>query len=137
MSESPSIEAGLAGEATTIVSPENTAQAMGSGQVPVYATPALLALLEEAAVRAIAGTLATGQTSVGVRVDLHHLAATPIGMTVSAQAMLTAVEGRRLLFNVSAHDGVEQVARGTHERVIVNESRFLERAVAKTPGHGS
>jgi predicted thioesterase len=112
----------------------NTAQALGSGTVPVYATPALVALLEEAAVNALRPVLDAGKTSVGTRIDISHLAATPIGMAVSAQATLTAVDGRRLTFAVRADDEAELIAEGVHERVVVDEERFLARAREKGLG---
>src|SRR5690606_13182138 len=105
---------GLTGEATTAVTSDNTALAMGSGTVDVFATPALAALMEAAAVSAVRAALEDGQTSVGVHLDVQHLAATPVGMTVRAEARLMTVEGRRLTFRVSAFDGVEQVGVGTH-----------------------
>ena len=122
---------GLTGEATTTVTSDNTALAMGSGTVDVFATPALAALLEAAAVNAVRAVLEDGQTSVGVHPDVQHLAATPVGMTVRAEARLMTVEGRRLTFRVSAFDGVEQVGVGTHQRVIVDTERFMSRTAAK------
>lgn len=127
----PSLSSGLAGAAFTRVTEANTAQALGSGSVPVYATPALVALLEQAAVDALAPHLPAGQTSVGVRIDVQHLAATPVGLEVQAQAVLRAQEGRTLHFDVTAHDGQEQIARGVHERVLVDQQRFLTRANSK------
>ncbi|HRJ43568.1 MAG TPA: hotdog domain-containing protein, partial [Caldilineaceae bacterium] len=94
---------GLTGEASTTVDHTNTAAALGSGLVPVYGTPALIALLELAAVHAVADYLPPGATSVGTHLDVRHLAATPIGMRVRAQATLTEVGGRRLTFAVEAH----------------------------------
>ena len=123
---------GLTGTAQTTVTEANTALALGSGQVPVYATPALVALLEEAAVNALKPLLEAGKTSVGTRVDVSHLAATPIGMIVRAQATLSKVDGRRLVFDVVAHDEVERIAEGLHERVVVDEQRFLARVQEKT-----
>lgn len=125
------LQPGLSAEVQTVVSSANTAQALGSGAVPVFATPALVALLEQAAVVALAPALPPGQTSVGVRVDVQHLAATPIGMTVRGQATLVAIEGRRLTLAVAAYDDVEQVAAGTHERVLVDIERFLARVQKK------
>lgn len=122
---------GLSGSTSTLVTQANTAQALGSGTLPVLGTPALIALLEKAAVDALAPNLAPGQTSVGVRVDVRHLAATPVGLAVRAQATLLAVDGRRLTFAVTASDDAEQVAEGIHERVIVDEQRFLMRAQQK------
>lgn len=114
-----------------MVTHTNTAQAMGSGLVPVYATPALVALLEEAAVNALKPLLEAGKTSVGTRIEVSHLAATPIGMIVRAQATLSVVDGRRLVFDVVAHDEVERIAEGIHERVLVDGQRFLARVQEK------
>ena len=125
------LEAGLVGEASAVVTETETALAVGSGDVPVLATPALVALLEQAAVNAIAGRLDPNLTTVGVQIDVRHLAATPIGMTVRARATLTTVEGRSLTFHLVAHDEVEQVAAGAHQRVIVDRARFLLKANAK------
>jgi predicted thioesterase len=98
--------------------------------VEVLATPRLLALVEEATVRAVAADLASGQTTVGTRVELDHLAATPVGRTVRAEARLVEVDGRRLVFDVSAHEGATLIARGRVERVVVDRQRFLDRARA-------
>lgn len=125
---------GLAGTAAVQVTPDNTALALGSGQAPVFATPALVALLEQAAVDALAGTLPPGSTSVGTHIDVYHTAATPVGMAVVATATLVEVEGRRLRFTVAARDAVEEVAHGVHERAMVDEQRFLARVSDKTKG---
>lgn len=125
---------GLIGEASREVSEALTANRLGSGQVPVLGTPALVALMEQAAVSALEGHLPEGQTSVGVRIDVRHLAATPVGMRVRARAELTAVEGRRLRFRVEAWDDVERIGEATHERVIVDRERFLQRTEAKAAG---
>ena len=122
----------ITGAASTVVTEANTAQALGSGSEPVYATPALVALLEQAAVNALAPHLPPGMTTVGVRIDVQHLAATPVGMDVQAQATLAGQEGRTLFFDVAARDGVEQIAQGVHQRVLVDQQRFLARANAKT-----
>jgi len=123
---------GLTGEASVTVDQSNTAAALGSGLVPVFGTPALIALLELAAVHAVADALPPGSTSVGTHLDVRHLAATPIGMTVCAQATLTAIDGRRLIFAVEAFDKVEKVGEGNHTRVIVDAQKFVQRAEAKT-----
>ena len=128
---SSAFNVGLTGTAQTTVTDANTALALGSGQVLVYATPALVALLEEAAVNALKPSLETGKTSVGTRIEVSHLAATPIGMTVRAQATLSVVDGRRLVFDVVAHDEVERIAEGIHERVLVDGQRFLARVQEK------
>ena len=122
---------GITGAASTRVTQANTAQALGSGAVPVYATPALVALVEQAAVDALAPHLPPGSTTVGVRIDVQHLAATPIGMEVRAQATLRAQEGRTLILDVAAHDDIELIAQGVHERVLVDQQRFMARVMSK------
>lgn len=131
---SDTLQPGLAGSASVQVTPANTAQALGSGTVPVFATPALVALLEQAAVDALTGALLPGSTSVGTRIDLRHTAATPVGMRVTASATLVEVDGRRLHFEVAARDDVEIVAQGAHERVVVEEQRFLAKVQGKRTG---
>ena len=126
------IPGACSGEAERVVTEEWTAPSMGSGTVPVLATPALVALMEQAAVRALEGRLPPGQTSVGVRIDVRHLAATPPGMRVRAQATLVAAEGRRLTFQIEAWDDVEKVGEAVHERVLVDTERFMERVRAKS-----
>ena len=122
---------GLIGEAATVVTETHTAGHWGSGLVPVFGTPALVGLMEGAAVQALAGHLPPGRTSVGGRIDVHHLAPTPMGMRVRARAELLEVEGRRLVFHAEAWDEVEQIGRATHERFIVDEERFVAQAKAK------
>lgn len=125
------LRSGLTGEATTVVDERNTAAAMGSGSVPVFATPAMAALMEAAAVNALAGVLSDNQTTVGVTLDVQHLAATPIGLGVRAEARLATVEGHRLTFRVAAFDDVEQIGVGTHQRIVVDTRRFVSRTQAK------
>jgi predicted thioesterase len=121
----------LTGAASTVVTDANTALALGSGSVPVYATPALVALLEQAAVDALAPYLPAGSTTVGVRIDVQHLAATPVGFCVRAQAMLRAQDGRKLTFEIVAHDNTEKVAEAVHQRVVVEQQRFVQRVGSK------
>jgi predicted thioesterase len=132
-SSKPKLIPGLTGAASGEVTVANTAIALGSGDVPVFATPALAGLMEAAAVDALCDALDEGQTTVGVQLDLQHLAATPVGMTVRAEARLMTVEGRRLTFRVSAADATEQIGVGTHQRVIVDRERFMHRTLAKHP----
>lgn len=127
------LQPGLVGEAERVVTEELTAARWGSGLVPVLGTPALVGLMEQAAVAALSGHLPLGQTSVGVRIDVRHLAATPVGMRAWARAELVTVEGRRLTFRCEAWDEVEKVGEATHERVVVDEVRFMERAQGKAP----
>ncbi len=122
------LRAGVSGEAKGVVTADNTAVAMRSGDVPVFATPALVALMEEAAVAALAPYLAEGQTSVGVQVEVRHLAATPVGAQVRAVARVMLIEGRRVTMRVLAYDEKQSIGEGQHERMIVDRTRFLERA---------
>jgi len=131
--EITALQPGLVGEAQTVVVPENTAQHMGSGTVAVFATPAMIALMEQAAVRAVTPHLPPGWQTVGIRVDVRHLAATPLGLTVTARAELLKVEGRRLTFRVTARDEKELVGEGVHERALIDLARFQERVAAKAP----
>lgn len=119
---------GLSATITLTVGEQHTARAIGSGGVAVLATPELVRLLEEAAVAALAGHLPPGQTSVGTALDIRHLAATPVGMAVTARATLRQVDGRRLSFEVEAHDAVEKIGEGSHQRVLVDQARFEARA---------
>lgn len=122
---------GITGEATTTVTPENTAAAVGSGGVDVYATPMMVGLMEMAALRGVQPYLAEGETTVGTVVNVKHLAATPLGMNVRATARLDQVDGRRLLFTVEAFDEKEKIGEGIHERFIVGLQKFLERTEKK------
>lgn len=119
---------GLTARVELTVTDADTAQAVGSGDVPVLGTPRVLALAEAATVAATATRMPPGQTTVGLRVELDHRAPTPVGRTVSALARLAKVDGRRLLFEVTVTDGGETVAEGRIERVLVDRQRFVERA---------
>lgn len=131
MSDFPVLEPGLTGEASTVVTDAQTARALGSGNVNVYSTPAMIALLEAAAVAALADQLREGQSSVGTGLNVKHVAATPLGMTVRAKATLTEVDGRRLVFDVAAWDDVELIGQGTHERFLIDRERFEARVRQK------
>ena len=122
---------GLVGQSEMLVHEENTARHLGSGNVAVLATPEMIRLMEKAAVAAVDHLLPDGYCTVGVEVNVRHLAATPVGMRVRAQAELTAVEGRKLTFRVEALDEVERIGEGEHRRVIINVGRFKERVEAK------
>jgi predicted thioesterase len=125
---------GAAGSAQLTVAPEHTAPHVGSGRVPVLATPVVINLLEAAALAAVEHLLPEGHQSLGVQLDVRHFAATPVGMRVEAQAELIAVDGRMLKFRVSARDEREPISDGTHERVVVNVARFDRRMEAKARG---
>jgi predicted thioesterase len=128
-----SIGIGLRGEARATVTPDKTAEAYGSGLVPVFATPAMVGLLETAAVHALAGRLDEGETTVGTWLEVSHLAATPIGQEVRAEAELVAIDGRKLTFSLRAFDEHELIGEGRHNRMIISEARFLARVRAKSP----
>lgn len=128
------ISIGLIGETTEVVTTENTASRWGSGLVVGYSTPAMIALMENAAFAAVKDLLAEGQTTVGVEVNIKHLAATPVGMNVRARAELTRVEGRKLFFNVEAWDEVEKIGEGTHARFVADVARFDKRMSEKRAG---
>ncbi len=113
------------------VSDSDTARHWGSGGLPVVSTPALVGLMESAAVIAIISHLAPGQSTVGGHIDVRHLAPTPVGMKVHARAELTAVEGRKLVFKVQAWDEVELIGEAIHERFVIDETRFMEKAKGK------
>ena len=125
------IEIGSRGRAETVVTPDNTARAAGSGLVPVFATPWMVALMENAAVQAVQAALEPGKGTVGTRLDVTHDAATPVGLKVWAQAELVAVEGRKLTFAVAAYDEREKIGGGTHERFIIKPEKFMARAQDK------
>lgn len=119
------IRVGSKGDAAVTVSNSNTAAALGSGNVPAFGTPALVAIMEKAAVEAVRRQLEPGQETVGSMISVKHLAPTPIGKRVVASAVVTAVEGRKITFSVTASDSVEKVGEGTHERVVVDRDRFV------------
>ena len=125
------ITPGLIGQSELVVREENTASHLGSGNVAVLATPEMIRLMEKAAVAAVDHLLPEGQRSVGVAVNVRHLAATPVGMKVRAQAELVAVDGRKLTFRVEAFDEAERVGEGEHRRVIIDLERFEKRVEAK------
>jgi fluoroacetyl-CoA thioesterase len=122
------LQPGLSARVELTVTDADTAQAFGSGDVPVLATPRVLALAEAATVAALAAQLDTGQTTVGTRVELDHVGATAVGRRVTALAILAKVDGRRLLFDIVVRDGDELVAEGRVERVMVDRQRFLAKA---------
>lgn len=125
------LERGLAARVDKTVRYEDTAKAVASGLAEVFATPCLVAMMECAAVNAVQPRLLPGQSTVGVRIDVQHLTATPVGFKVWAEATLTDVDGRRLTFEVKAYDEREKIGEATHTRVIIDEAKFFARAQAK------
>ena len=125
------ITVGIKGEAATLVEREDTAKEVGSGDLLVYATPCMVALMEGAACEAIADALSDTQTTVGTALNIEHVSATPVGLEVRAEAEVTAVEGKVITFDVRAFDESGEIGKGTHKRVIVNSQKFLEKAYNK------
>lgn len=134
MTVKTSLQPGLLGTATLVVGEEHTAPRLGSGRAPVLATPAMVALMEAAAVDCVERLLAEGEESLGVRLDVEHIAGTPAGMAVTATAELTEVSGRKLTFSVEARDAREVIGKGRHERIVVDAARFRAKVQAKTAG---
>lgn len=124
---------GLEGNATTFVTPAMTAPAMGSGTIATYATPSLVALMEAAAVDCVEHRLAAGHATLGIHIDVSHIAPTPLGDRVSAKATLLAVDGRKLTFAIEARDSAEIIGEARHTRVIVDTRRFGAKVAAKAP----
>jgi fluoroacetyl-CoA thioesterase len=125
------IRAGLTGSVEIVVGEEHTAPSIGSGKVRVLATPVMINLIEAAALAAIEHLLPAGYQSLGTRLDVRHIAATPVGMKARATAAVTKVEGRTVTFRVEAHDEKELIGDGTHERVVVNVAKFDQRVQRK------
>ena len=125
------LKPGIEGEKSVVVEERFTAGHLGSGSVAVYATPMMVLHMEEAAVAAVDRLLGAGRATVGVSLDIKHLAPTPLGMRVTARAKLVAVDGRLLTFNVEAFDEKEKVGEGTHMRAIVDIEKFAAKIAAK------
>lgn len=121
------MEIGLKHESTTVVSAANTAATLGSGDMYVFATPAMVALMENAAMLAVKDHLPEGSATVGTQINTSHLKASPLGATITASAELTAVDGRRLTFAVKAWDEKGIIGEGSHTRFVVDRERFLSK----------
>lgn len=125
------ITVGMTGTVEASVEREDTALEVGSGSLLVYATPCMVALMEGAACEAIAEAIPEDKTTVGIELNISHLAATPVGMDVRAEAEVTAVEGNIITFTIAAYDEAGKIGEGTHKRAIVTAQRFLDKAYAK------
>jgi len=125
------LEVGLTASIETKVTNEITAEQMGSGSLDVYATPAMISLMERSALSAVSQHLPKGYTTVGTYVNINHMAATPIGMEVKAVAELISIEGRKLTFKVEAFDTVQKIGEGLHERYVVECTKFREKVYGK------
>ena len=128
------IAPGMRGTSELVVGPEHTAPFVGSGRIAVLATPVMINVIEAAALAAIEHLLPEGHQSLGIHLDVSHVAATPIGLRVIATAEVVRVDGRTVTFNVDAHDDFEQIGSGTHQRVVVSVARFDERVQRKIRG---
>jgi len=131
MNEAVKLEPGLKGSTEILVGTRDTAPHVGSGKIKVLATPVMVSMMEEAALHAVEGLLPEGHQTVGIRLDISHVAATPVGMRVRAHAELVKVDGRKLTFRVSAEDEKEPIGEGVHERIVVNVARFDKRTQEK------
>ena len=129
-----SLEVGIRGRADDIVSENNTAAAAGSGGLQVFGTPFMVALMEKAAWVSIAPYLAPGESTVGTKLNISHLSATPVGMKVWAESEITLVDGKRIELSVAAYDEKGLIGEGTHERFIVTDERFLAKTARKLEG---
>ena len=125
------ITVGMKGEVSSLVEREDTAQEVGSGSLLVYATPCMVALMEGAACEAITEAIPEGKTSVGIELNIAHQSATPVGMSVRAEAEVIAVEGSIITFQLTAFDEAGKIGEGTHKRALINTERFLEKTYAK------
>ena len=125
------ITVGMKAEVGTLVEREDTAKEVGSGDLLVYATPCMVALMEAAACEAIASGLEDSETTVGIELNIRHTSATPVGLDVRAEAEVTAVEGSTITFQVTAYDEAGKIGEGTHKRVVVYSQRFLDKAYDK------
>jgi fluoroacetyl-CoA thioesterase len=128
------ITPGLMGTAEIVVGPEHTAPFVGSGRIAVLATPVMINVIEAASLAAVEHLLPGGHQSLGIHLDVSHVAATPVGLRVTATAEVVGLEGRTIKFRVEARDEVETIGGGTHERVVVSVERFDERVQRKVRG---
>ena len=125
------LEIGLKGKETVAVTAENTAKTVGSGMLEVFATPALAALMEKTAALSVAPHLGDGEGTVGISLNIRHLAATPVGLTATCESELIEIDRKRLVFSLKVTDGVDVIGDGTHERFIINNEKFMAKAAAK------
>ncbi len=122
---------GIKNELKIIVTEALSAKAMGSGSHEVYATPAMVALMEQTAAESVEALLGEGRTSVGTKIEVEHLAATPVGMTVTCKSELTLVDNRKLAFQLETFDEAGLIGKAYHERLVIDSERFLEKTYGK------
>lgn len=128
------LQTGILGEVSERVNSANTAETMKSGTLQVYATPAMIALMEQAAYTSVQGELEEGQGTVGVRMEVSHISATPLDCLVTAKSRLVSIDRRKLVFEVEAFDENGKIGEGVHERFIVDNKSFQEKADSKRKG---
>lgn len=132
MPDSPlMLNPGIRGEKTVEVTASNTAEALGSGTLPVFATPAMIALIEATASESVAPFLEEGTSTVGTHLDVAHSSATPVGMSATCVTELVEVDRRRLVFSVTVTDAKGDIGSGTHERFVVDNAKFMSKAQSK------
>ncbi|MEL7567039.1 MAG: thioesterase family protein [Dehalobacterium sp.] len=122
---------GLTAEVQEMVTADNLARKFGSGSIDVFATPAMIALMEKAALNTVDPNLPEGFSTVGTEISVRHLAATPLGLTVKAKAELVEIDGRRLVFRVEAFDDMEKIGEGEHQRFIIQVAKFMDKVGKK------
>ena len=125
------LETGIKGKIETMVDEHNTAAHYGSGELPVFATPAMIAMMEAAAASSVQPMLENGYSTVGSLIKVKHTAPTPVGMPVRCESELIEIDRRRLVFRVSAYDAAGLIGEGIHERFIIDKTQFMEKAAAK------
>lgn len=124
---------GIKGKETLLVTENNTAKAVGSGTLDVFATPAMAALMEKTAALSVQPFLEDGEGTVGISLDIRHIAATPIGLTVTAESELVEIDRKRLVFSLTVTDGKDIIGTGKHERFVINCEKFMAKANSKKP----
>lgn len=125
------LSSGVRGTQELLVTNENTAKALGSGGLDVFSTPSMIALMEFCAAKSVVALLPAGSSTVGTRLDIKHLSATPVGMTVRCETELIEIERRRLVFLCRAFDDAGLIGEGTQERFIVDDEKFMEKTLQK------
>lgn len=129
--DSNGLQLGMRGSAQVVVDQARTALALGSGSVPVFGTPAMIALMEQAAAQCVEAGLQAGQITLGTAISVEHVAATAVGANVAASAELTGIDGRLLRFTITAHEGDKLIGRGTHVRAVVDRDRFMAKVAGQ------
>ena len=125
------LNVGIKGTESVLVTEENTAASVGSGMLAVFATPAMAALMEKTAALSVQNELGEGEGTVGISLNIRHLAATPVGLTVTCESELIEIDRKRLVFSLKVSDGKDVIGDGTHERFIINNEKFMAKANAK------